>query len=377
MNNVTYRYFRHQMLLLTDNLVFVDNEDGTLTYLSQREGTLNVLDIPEEVDGKKVTRIDVPYYSERHSTVLKVIIPKTITYISEGSFETFYRLVLVENHSSLEVVPKPDKYNRRDCANKKVIVITKPDTEGLLTFDGSAYYLKDKDSRTLIYYVGSEKEYTLPADVKEIGNYAFNENENLESIVLHSDIEKIGAGAFEYLKNLKSITFPAKIEVIPDRCCKGCNHLSEVKFLGNVRSIGEGAFSNCARLAQIEIPRTVTTIKRGAFARCVDLKQIKLPVGLRTLGERAFFQCLGLESIKLIGELTEINEYAFYECMALKKVTLGRKIKSIGCKAFSGCEELREVVNLSKGLKIVRGSTENGLVAHYADKVVYKSNTAD
>ena len=67
--------------------------------------------------------------------------------------------------------------------------------------------------------------------------------------------------------------------------------------------------------------------------------------------------------------VTSIGEYAFNSCAELTNITIPKSVTSINAEAFLGCENLKIVINFSE-LQISKGSTENGCVGYYADRII-------
>ena len=78
--------------------------------------------------------------------------------------------------------------------------------------------------------------------ITTIGDYVFENNENLESVVLPNSIKCIGEGVFE-----------------------GCGRLEHITIPKNVKEIGAYTFRGCGRLEHITIPKNVTHIGYSAF----------------------------------------------------------------------------------------------------------------
>lgn len=57
-------------------------------------------------------------------------------------------------------------------------------------------------------------------------------------------------------------------------------------------------------------------------------------------------------------------------CSGLTGITIGNSVTNIGDLAFYKCSNLKTIINFSN-LRISRGSSNNGYVAYYADRVIY------
>ena len=141
----------------------------------------------------------------------------------------------------------------------------------------------------------------------------------------------------------------------------------------SVTSIEDGAFHGCRGLTSVTIGNSVTSIGWGAFNGCTGLTSIEIPNSVTSIGDNAFNSCTGLTSITIPNSVTSIGEYAFHYCRGLKSVTIGNSVTNIGSGAFEGCTGLKTVYNFSS-LNIVKGNTDNGYVAYYADEVINAPN---
>jgi len=147
--------------------------------------------------------------------------------------------------------------------------------------------------------------YYFPSSVTTIGDFAFNNCQNLSNITLHSGITSIGANAFANCWSLAgtialpstlttlgssafwncsqlSVTFPLSWSVtsIPNDCFSGCgfNSSSSITIPDGVTSIGNNAFYNCSGLTSVTLPNSLTSVGSGAFAG-TNLTAVTLPNG--------------------------------------------------------------------------------------------------
>ena len=107
-----------------------------------------------------------------------------------------------------------------------------------------------------------------------IGDYAFYNCINLESVTIPNSVTSIGDYAFLNCINLESITIPNSVTSIGHDAFYGCDKLASVTIPNNVTSIGSKAFGDCGKLESVTIPNSVTSIEKSAFANCKNLEKV-------------------------------------------------------------------------------------------------------
>ena len=90
--------------------------------------------------------------------------------------------------------------------------------------------LFNKDQTTLVCYpIGkTATTYTVPATVREIGTYAFENAKKLKTINLPDSLKLISEGAFYNCASLTKITIPATVDTIGDRAFYWCEGLTSI-----------------------------------------------------------------------------------------------------------------------------------------------------
>lgn len=112
---------------------------------------------------------------------------------------------------------------------------------------------------------GTVRNVIVPDTVITIGQGAFKDCKNLESIVLPKRLQEIYREAFQNCVKLKSIVLPNTIKKIGISAFEGCSSLSSVTLGTGLREIGIWAFNDCPSLKSITIPANVTYIGAKAF----------------------------------------------------------------------------------------------------------------
>lgn len=129
-------------------------------------------------------------------------------------------------------------------------------------------------------YVGLESHIIIPSSIKKsgktytvtsIGDNAFNNCNNIISIIIPNSVSSIGAGAFAYCSSLTTATIPDGIPYIGDNTYAYCSSLTTIAIPDSITNIGVGAFRGCTSLREMKIPAAVTNIGQNAFTNCSNL----------------------------------------------------------------------------------------------------------
>lgn len=100
---------------------------------------------------------------------------------------------------------------------------------------------------------------------------------------------------------------------IGDNAFKNSSELESVTVEAALNKIGYLAFYNCSRLKNIEFKKPVGTISRSAFNRCTALESIALPHGCKKICTYAFRTCKSLRKIVIPSSVDIIEPDAFLE----------------------------------------------------------------
>ena len=95
-------------------------------------------------------------------------------------------------------------------------------------------------------------------------------------------VTAIGDDAFGQCHDLQSLTIKDAATSIGHRAFLGCTSLETISLGENIKTIGYHAFNSCTsiNLTNVTIPENVTTIRPGTFDYCTHLEYIMLPAGL-------------------------------------------------------------------------------------------------
>ena len=277
--------------------------DGTVK-ITEYKGESGDIEIPSEIDGKKVTVIGEESFSPYSTNFdvrgeVSLVIPEGVTTIESGAFRMidFKKLVLPESLVTIG-----------DFAFQECLI---PD------------------------------KLVIPSNVKTIGNSAFHYTYGYDTLEMGDSVETIGPSAFScyglYSENgetLKNVKLSKNLKEIGDYAFSKSN-IERLDVSYGVTKIGKCAFGNIGTLT---IPSTVTEMD-GAFddASC-GVKNLYLYGGYKKI-DRDCSLCysalqLSLENLYIGEGVEEIDQYAFVDFKKLKYVAVPQSVKTIGERAL-------------------------------------------
>lgn len=141
---------------------------------------------------------------------------------------------------------------------------------GKYAFDRSALEIIDIPSSITVIeegcfeLCGKLKSVSFKGNIKCIKDYAFDRCESLTEIDIPDSVTNIGTGAFQ-LTGIQKIELPNKLENIGEYAFNNCENLQELIIPNNEITISSRAFYNCPKLTNILIPNKVKEIGLSAF----------------------------------------------------------------------------------------------------------------
>lgn len=179
--------------------------------------------------------------------------------------------------------------------------------------------------------------------VNEIAEYSLTSN-TFKYVTLPETITKIGEQAFMDDKQLESIIIPNSVTIIQQQAFANCTSLKSIKLSEGMTCIPGGLFSGCTSLESIEIPNSVNhfmehfdtmgleedVIMQDAMTYCSDWT-------FYYIGGLTFWNCSNLKTVYLPKNLRNIPGYCFQGCTNLSEIEMPTNLEYIATSSFSLC----------------------------------------
>ena len=242
----------------------------------------DVITVPEEIEGHKITKIYPSCFGLVEAT--EIILPDSIEELREMAFYNCKNLKKITIPASVKVI---GDRAFDSCAALESVEICGAETIGdcifcdcsaLKTVKISGNVKEWKDEEPFIFCTALE-------DISITGDGIYCSDNG----IMYSK-DKTVLAAYPACKTGKSFTAPS-----------------------GVTEIKQSAFANNQYLESVKLP-DVTVINSYAFEGCTKLTHIEISDSLKKLGFDAFYDCTALKSLRLPESLTEIGEFAFGYC---------------------------------------------------------------
>lgn len=193
----------------------------------------------------------------------------------------------------------------------------------------------------------------------QIQSLAFYGCDSLEELNLSSPTNTltISSQTFGNCTSLKNVTFSDKLTKINfgNYAFNANNNLESLVIPGNV-SIGQESFSQCIKLKNVEFLGQVTSMEKGAFKNSFlieekDGKQITKTITFKdsvVTSENAFINCEGLTNVVLSSNSNVSNRFfgnnIFENCKSLSDIDFGEgRTQFYGDSIFNKCPKFKNL----------------------------------
>ena len=203
-----------------------------------------------------------------------LIIPKGVMVLDRFSITSLYSTELI--------VPMSVEVIRRNAVAyaSKITKLYIENPEIYLEVESLVGFLNLKE-----IYIGGERVDTVVTqkDGEKISVYLEKYVGNDKSYSIDNDIQAIGEKAFLNRSNLESVEIPSSVKTINSNAFKDCVSLKEINIPESVRNIWGWAFENCYGIGELTIPRSVDYLGIEAFKGWRRNQIIRVPSHLKRI----------------------------------------------------------------------------------------------
>lgn len=123
---------------------------------------------------------------------------------------------------------------------------------------------------------GTIEKLLIEDGATNISKSIFKSLRRLQSAELAGSIERIEESAFEDCRSLVSVTFvtPSALDYIGDWAFYNCHELQSLAIPEGVTEIGKAAFFGCTYLKDVTLPASIRAIGDNAFALCSKMEKL-------------------------------------------------------------------------------------------------------
>ena len=326
-DNIDSSNFNISSDTMPQSIFYFDENDGAIT---KYEGSATELVIPSEINGVKVTILDIASFKDCTS-LTNVTIPKSIIKMGEDLFLGCSNL---DSVYLCNVSDRSDSYKLR------------------ISSDGTIpkLFFFDEQSKTINDYTGSVTEVKIPSkingvDVRVVGYGAFMDCTELTSVEIPDGVISISINAFKNCPSLESIKIPESVSFIGSSAFGGTKYLENFKDIDGFVIINDilYKYKEQSNVTDVTIPDNINLICGNAFSDCPNIKNVTIPDGVTNIYDRAFEDCISLESVKVPDSVNNIGGFAFSNCTSLKDVTIPNGVIYISRSTFNNCKSLESI----------------------------------
>ena len=326
-DNIDSSNFNISSDTMPQSIFYFDENDGAIT---KYEGSATELVIPSEINGVKVTILDIASFKDCTS-LTNVTIPKSIIKMGEDLFL---------GCSNLDSVYLCNVSDRSDSSKLRI------------SSDGTIpkLFFFDEQSKTINDYTGSVTEVKIPSkingvDVRVVGYGAFMDCTELTSVEIPDGVISISINAFKNCPSLESIKIPESVSFIGSSAFGGTKYLENFKDIDGFVIINDilYKYKEQSNVTDVTIPDNINLICGNAFSDCPNIKNVTIPDGVTNIYDRAFENCISLESVKVPDSVNNIGGFAFSNCTSLKDVTIPNGVIYISRSTFNNCKSLESI----------------------------------
>lgn len=335
--------------------VFEPNAQNDGVILKSATIKQPVVSIPSESNGKPIKEIANEVF-HASQIITEVTIPASVEKVGDRAFSSCYNLnkVTFENGSLLKSIGYRAFYNAEDLATINlpngltevkegafdlcISLETLTFPSSLTTVGARAFHALWFDTQpnglvtvsSVAYAYKGEEEValTLPNTVTSVAEKAFYGNDKITSLYIPSTINYVGQNAFNNMVNLESISLTDnQIYGVESGCLMEIESKKVIATTigatipNTTKILANECFAYNTSLSEVVVPSSVTTIEKGAF-KGSSITKITLPNTIEVIEEDLFLDCQNLSSVNIPSSILEIKSASFNGCPSLTEIII-------------------------------------------------------
>ena len=140
---------------------------------------------------------------------------------------------------------------------------------------------------------------TLGSGIKTIGKAAFEKCNLVKSFTLPEGLTEIGARAFAGCTAIESINIPTTVTKVGERAFQSTKYMMQGadNYFHGVFVLDKWVIHTDRDLVDANLPDNVVGIADNAFFRAESLEILEIPASVKYIGENAFSSCSSLKTV--------------------------------------------------------------------------------
>lgn len=290
-------------------IYFYKNSDTVTAAFWQYIGSAEVLVIPSEVDGIKITAKSIQNILSGNETVKEILFDEDVNYFPKISSSVLEKITLPNSVEKIDFLV--------NCTALKSIVLPPSVRE----FSG-------------IGGCSALEELVILSDEINISGMPFYQT-SLTRLDLPGTCN---ISATRFPDTLRTITFREGDHVEIGKEALKNSKVSDISFSSDIKKISvQSSGMRYTPIERLELSAEKTYIAEHAFRNCEKLKEVVID-GDVTIGAYAFADCPSLEKVAFKGN-ANIADYAFENCSELTEIIFDTSTKIFG-RCFNSCPKL-------------------------------------
>ena len=173
--------------------------------------------------------------------------------------------------------------------------------------------------------------------------------------------------------SIKTVVIQSGVMNIGNRAFHDCSNLDSIDIPNTVTIIGRQAFFNCTNFLSVIIPNSVTEVEGEAFKNCISLRTVTIDEGSTTLNFSRYrypdnysgtyyygwFENCPIQTLNLRRQYSYDGGVLFSGNNNLQTLTIGRNVTQIGSSAFADCGNLTNVTLEDGSANLIFGTGSN------------------